>query len=438
MISLRNITNAFTKLEQDDRVFLADPWIGDVFDGGWCPYPPVADLDRALGHCDYLYISHIHADHFDGEALACLPRTCTVVIPDIFPNHLIGRSVSNLGFKDIRMVEPFKPAYLDRDLTVEIVPPLNAAQEEQYMGKGLETVAIDTGIMITWSGLRIVLLNDNSPYDLSSLYPHIDRFVGCDLLALNYNGAGDDYPICYRGLSDREKANLCDLRDARKLEVNLRLISAIKPKAIMPYSSEISVRGRQARAFSRIRSGLYNDKTLMAEHLAKQTGVAAFALFEDDLLQFDDRGIRKLSGPTTYPTHGERAEDLYTDIPNYLNQFPPVDDFDSLRATARTAADHMFKYMGTFGFKSEWVLEVHFEKTENPICVDLSNHEVSDRHAAAGRKVLRCFTDARYLSALLHRLTHWNNARISDNLEWERQPEEYEPYLYSALNFFHV
>lgn len=136
MINLRNFANGFLKIENGRTVFLTDPWVTEgIFDGGWSPYPPIRDAGAALRSCDYLYISHIHEDHFDMAAISYLPRECTVIIPDLFPNHLIQQRMEGLGFKNIRMLKPLMPTQLARNLTVEIIPPLNAfAQELRFCG----------------------------------------------------------------------------------------------------------------------------------------------------------------------------------------------------------------------------------------------------------------------------------------------------------------
>ena len=440
MLTIRNITNAFVKIQSGDTVFIADPWITDgIYDGGWSPYPPVQDPETALNQCHYLYISHIHQDHFDLNAIARLPRDCEIVIPDRFPNDLIRRRLEELGFEHIIMCEPLKPLVLTPDLVVEIIPPLNRfGQEQKLYGQEFEALAVDSAMMVTWEGTKIILMNDNSPYDLSPLYDHLERFSDPDLLAINYNGASDDYPVCYRGLSTDEKITISNIRDARKLEKNIQLIQMLRPRAVMVYSSEFSVRGRQAKAFAAVKRGLYNEKTLMAAHLADVVGLPVFALYEHDLLELSPGGSQKIAGGFQYPPLDKRAEQLWTDEPNYDGRFPDGGDLSVIRKDARPAADHMFRYMDKYGWSSRWIVEVHLAEDRTPLCIDLGRREVLDRAAPRGRKVLRCFLDASYFSALLNRLTHWNNAMISYNLEWERIPNEYDPFLYKSLNFFHM
>jgi UDP-MurNAc hydroxylase len=440
MVTLQNITNGFCKLEYNGRVFLTDPWVTDgIFEGGWATYPPIQDAPAALRQCDYLYISHIHEDHSDLKAIEQLPRTALVVIPDLFPNHLIRDALTKLGFNHIKMLKPltvFEPA---PDLSVEVIPPLNSfAQEQEFYQKGHVPVSIDTGLLINWDGLRLLMLNDNSPYDLEPLSHAKTRLTDCDLLATNYNGGADDYPICYRGFSDPQKRELCDERDAKKLRANLHLIKQLRPKAVLPYSSEFSICGPRAVPFATIRQGVFSDKLLMAERLQKESGIPAFALYEDDRLQLDAKGARKIRDNKTYPSLLDRAQLLHAEKPNYAGRFPEIDDLNALWRDAREAAEHMFHYMDKYGWTSEWVFQVQLVEQIQPWSVDLGERNVIEGPVSDHRKRLCCFTDACYFGALIHRLSHWNNAIISYNLEWERIPNEYDPLLYKAINFFHV
>jgi UDP-MurNAc hydroxylase len=439
MITLQNIANAFCKLEHGGRVFLTEPWVTEgIFEGGWSPYPPIQDKASALSRCDYLYISHIHEDHFDLQAIQRLPRSVVAIIPEVFPNHLIRNALEKLGFENLKMLKPLTPLELSPELTVSIIPPLNGFAQEQalYQTAGV-SIGIDTGLLIRWNDVRLLMLNDNSPYQLDPLQKANDILKGCDLLAVNYNGGADDYPVCYRGLSNKEKRTLCDRRDEKKLEANLRFIRWLQPKAILAYSSDFSVCGPQALQFASVRQGVFSDKQLMAERLQQESGVPAFALYENDRLKIDRASATKVAGKMTYPTLEQRAAELYDATPNYAGRFPAIKDLPALWADAAEAAGHMFQYMEKFRWKSDWVLEIRLGDSGSSRCVDLRDRKIFEGPVPDGRKRLTCFTDPYYFAALVRRLSHWNNAMISYNLEWERVPNEYDAFLYKALNFFH-
>ncbi len=49
---------------------LCDPWFTPAYFGSWFPFPRNDRLDPAeFGRPDFLYVSHLHRDHFDPEFL---------------------------------------------------------------------------------------------------------------------------------------------------------------------------------------------------------------------------------------------------------------------------------------------------------------------------------------------------------------------------------
>src|SRR6202012_3660096 len=50
---------------------MCDPWVNPAYFASWFPFPDNSTLDwDALGDCDYVYVSHLHKDHFDAKLLA--------------------------------------------------------------------------------------------------------------------------------------------------------------------------------------------------------------------------------------------------------------------------------------------------------------------------------------------------------------------------------
>ena len=81
------------------RAALCDPWLNPAYFGSWFVFPDNSGLDwAALGQCDYLYISHLHLDHFDAKLLADhVNKDAVVLLPD-FPVPDLKRELENLGF----------------------------------------------------------------------------------------------------------------------------------------------------------------------------------------------------------------------------------------------------------------------------------------------------------------------------------------------------
>src|ERR1700710_997427 len=78
---------------------LCDPWVNPAYFASWFPFPDNSGLDwDALGDVDYLYVSHLHKDHFDPEHLtAPVNKDAMVLLPD-YPVPDLRRALEALGF----------------------------------------------------------------------------------------------------------------------------------------------------------------------------------------------------------------------------------------------------------------------------------------------------------------------------------------------------
>src|SRR3954470_22112175 len=81
---------------------LCDPWFTPAYFGAWFPFPRNDRLETsAFASADYLYISHLHRDHFDPEWLAAhVNRSARVLLPDS-PVPFLERELRALGFEDV-------------------------------------------------------------------------------------------------------------------------------------------------------------------------------------------------------------------------------------------------------------------------------------------------------------------------------------------------
>lgn len=78
---------------------LCDPWVNPAYFASWVPFPDNTQLDwDTLGNCDFLYVSHLHRDHFDAKHLADkINKDATVLLPD-YPVPDLRRELEQLGF----------------------------------------------------------------------------------------------------------------------------------------------------------------------------------------------------------------------------------------------------------------------------------------------------------------------------------------------------
>ena len=76
---------------------LCDPWFNPAYFASWFPFPSNEEVDREkLSRPTYLYVSHMHHDHFDPQFLSeHVWKEATVLLPD-YPLDLLERSLRDL------------------------------------------------------------------------------------------------------------------------------------------------------------------------------------------------------------------------------------------------------------------------------------------------------------------------------------------------------
>ena len=94
-INVRYIYSACVITTTPDLSILHDPWFTEgIYDGSWFQFPKIDKPLDSIGDVDYIFISHIHPDHYDPYFLKEYFKkfgTKKILIADHFPNHLAGK-----------------------------------------------------------------------------------------------------------------------------------------------------------------------------------------------------------------------------------------------------------------------------------------------------------------------------------------------------------
>jgi UDP-MurNAc hydroxylase len=141
---------------------LCDPWFTPAYFGSWFPFPRNDGLDPAtFARPDFLYLSHLHRDHFDPAFLARhVDRGARVLLPG-FPTPFLERELRHLGFADFVRTHDGEPVDLD-GLEVTIFAMTSPA--DGPLG--------DSAIVLADGEARLLNQNDARPGDPAALQAH--------------------------------------------------------------------------------------------------------------------------------------------------------------------------------------------------------------------------------------------------------------------------
>ncbi len=162
---------------------LCDPWFNPAYFASWFPFPSNEQVDRAkLAHPTYLYVSHLHHDHYDPQFLRdYVSKDTTVLLPE-YAIDLLERALRKLGFTKFIHTKNGQALEIDglRVMIMAMIAPIDGP-----LG--------DSGLMVDDGETRIFNQNDSRPMDLDVL----NSYGPYDAHFVQFSGA-IWYPMVYQ------------------------------------------------------------------------------------------------------------------------------------------------------------------------------------------------------------------------------------------------
>jgi UDP-MurNAc hydroxylase len=417
---LRYIYSACVVVETADLRLLCDPWFTPgAYDGAWQQYPMLPDPVAAIGPVDFIFISHIHPDHYDPvflrRFLAAYPPA-RILIGAQQPDYL-GPKMRADGFRP----EPIETLRVGAS-ELMIVP------NEGADGRLSD---IDTALAVRCEKLSLVNLNDN-PFEPAQVARLLDFCPGGrpDLALLPYSGAGP-YPQTF-AFSD-EAALLAAVSKKRDQFIKLfaRYLESLRPLMAMPFAGKYYLGGRLAH-LNPLRgvpdavevARMFPDTVVLADGGAAAYDLATGKPSACRSEPYDPGAIETYLATTSGPFDYER--EIRRD------EFPFLPLLAAAKRRARTKVKAAEPYWIVFKPEAtgrSFVLNVADDEPPAPL-----DRGPCDRLTPR----LEIDIDDRYLFGLLTRLYHWNNAEVGSQYRSVRVPDAYRKDVYAFLNMFQV
>jgi len=412
---VRYIYSACIVIETSDIRVCCDPWFTDgIYEGSWYQYPKVEDPLAAIGKIDFVYISHIHPDHYDPIWLRkLLDRNpdCEVIIGADNQRHLEGKMKR----------DGFQPKSF-RELQIGHTELASFPNFPSY------PESIDSALVVRQGARSVANMND-CPFDKEQVERVKSFCGGSDVVAfLPYAGAGP-YPQRYLFASESERVAEADRKQERFLNLFIDYVDALKPRLAVPFAG-LYYLGGSLRRFNMSRG--VPDAISAAQRAPGVGVVLQEGIGEIDLDAFSAQHVRHIE-------FSPAEVDVYLSTVSSesfaYEQYPGVSPTELMSdlTTAFEAALRRTKLRvpawlcltlgdGTFG------------------CVEVIDGAEVQRlpsleHLSPREEI---HIDSRLLFGLLHRKNHWNNAEIGSHFEFRRIGMEYSKPLYDFLSFLHL
>ncbi|WP_236061623.1 Rieske 2Fe-2S domain-containing protein [Actinacidiphila acididurans] len=200
---------------------LCDPWVAPAFFGSWFPFPDNSDLDwdRYGRDADYLYVSHLHRDHFDPVTLRRHVRKDVTVLLPAYATAELENELRALGFTNFLRTRGGVP--VERDGLRIMITALTGPGDGPI---GDSALSLDDG--------ETVLLNQNDAHPLDTAA--ILEFGEVHAHFLQFSGA-IWWPMVYR-IPHEAKRQFAERKRQGQFERAVRYIEALQGVHVFPNS----------------------------------------------------------------------------------------------------------------------------------------------------------------------------------------------------------
>lgn len=296
---------------------LCDPWFNPAYFASWFPFPSneFVDIDR-IRRPDYLYLSHLHHDHFDPKFLRDhVDKNTTVLLP-AFPIDHLEHELRSLGFS--RFIRTTNCETVSVDGLRFTIMALTAPTDGPI---GDSTLVVSDG--------EVTLLNQNDsrPVNMELL----QSFGPFDVHFLQFSGA-IWYPMVYR-MPQQAKTALARKKRENQMARALRYVNELNATFVVPSAGPPCFLDEDLFVLNDLHrddTNIFPDQTIFLEYL-QQHGVHGGRLLIPDSRMSITTGVCEIE----HPLADADVAAIFADKEPYLRAYQQrqADVITALKAT---------------------------------------------------------------------------------------------------------
>ena len=236
--------NSFIEVEVNGKKLICDPWIGSTNESAWYSYPMMKSpsyLNKL--NPNFIYISHLHCDHFDPKTLNAFKKKDTPIIIKNFEQKRLKNKLQKLGFHNIIEINELIKKQISAEFNVMIIPQMssNTDGHEDKINYDL-----DTSIVIQSRENKKILYNNvDNPLSTKEL-KYLNSLVLKNFRhRVNYMchqiGAASGYPQSFLSVDKETEKNKIVKKSMKKIQTLCRIF---KPDIFFPAGGTYLISGK--------------------------------------------------------------------------------------------------------------------------------------------------------------------------------------------------
>ncbi len=417
MIKVTYYYSACVGISTAEVSILCDPWFTEgAFDGSWFQYPKLENPIDKIGEYDYIYISHLHSDHYDPEFLldylACYPDT-KVVIGDFQPNYLAKMMDS----------KRIKHTIID-DVVVKGDTRFKIFVNDSRYHE------IDSALAVERKGHSVVNMNDNR-----FVKKHVDEireFIGGDVtIGLFSYAFGSGHPQTFYDFGT-ELAEEVRKKVQLGIKSYMNFNEAFNPKVSIPFAGQYVLGGRLA--------GLNELRAVVDATEILSYAKSAVVLADGGEASIDTESLE----PTAKRQMAYDEQDMAAFVSSLIYEAMPYEKY------FRNVPEDAIPFEKLLSSAYNRALSKSLCEMDLDLCVKLSDKwcVVNTNKNNGKLRYLEnvddtsprweLYVEPRHLFGLLTGVFHWDNAVVGSHYQTRRYPNEYNEDVQQFLLFFHA
>jgi UDP-MurNAc hydroxylase len=278
---------------------LTDPWVTPAYFGSWFPFPDNSQLDwDRYGEADYLFVSHLHRDHFDPEHLRKFVSKKTTVLLPAYPTTELEDCLRECGFTSFVAPESGEMVELDG---LQVVIHSLTSPTDGPIG--------DSSLWVCDGTQTVLNQNDARPSELDAF----KELGPVDGYLVQFSGA-IWFPMVYE-LPARAKQALGTTKRERQFDRTLRYIEELGARFVFPTAGPPCFLDEELWGFNDIfgdESNIFPDQTVYLDWLAGRGHDEGRLLLPGT--------VAALAEPDCPVTHPYDPSEVFSDKVSYLRQ----------------------------------------------------------------------------------------------------------------------
>lgn len=420
-IKIRYIYSACIVTITPDISILHDPWFTEgIYDGSWFQFPQVLNPVESVGDVDFIYISHIHPDHYDCKFLKkyfTVYGVKKILIAKHSPNHLAAKMRAD-GFEATIIDSSIKIGKTE----IQIIPHITGSASDIDSACIIKYQSTDSRMHCIVNA-NDVIFDENMANKLKLAAGSIDIFL------CGYTGAGP-YPQTYFDSSDPQLVIEAESKKKKFFDRYIAAVNVMDARVNIPFAGKYILGGKL--------SGLNGVR-----------GVAD----PTEVLEIDEKAIVLADNGGEINTSNFIASAIRTAKYNNRDLNARLDelksermDYERLFLQSEVAQLPLKRLLVLASRnatrKSECYEDYYF-------CINLPNNQFAVLNANRNEENCIYFTessqslpnprsqiliDPRYLFGLLTHIYHWDNAEIGSQYITRRTPNVYKKEVQTFLH----